>query len=146
MDMVMWNLENSLRRDMTTVCFPVHSFIHASTPTSFGSSVISISVTTALLKTSTPTFSTPNIPSPALFWFFFSAFIIFQYTILCFYLLCLVLGFSPQNRKPGGESWGVLVTTVLQHLEQCLVVNTHLLTEWMRELKYLRSLRRQARS
>lgn len=95
-------------------------------------------------QTSTPTLSTPNIPSPALF--FFPAFIIFQYTILCFYLLCLVLGFSPQNHKPGGESWGVLVTTVLQHLEQCLVVSTHLLTGRMRELKYLRSLRSQARS
>lgn len=141
MDMVTWNLENSLRKDMITVCFLVHSFIHASTPTSFGSNVISISTTTLVKLSLQPSALLIHLPLPY-FFFSFLAFITFQYTILCCYLLCLVL-VSPHKTV---SQVGVLVTTVLQHLEQCLVVNTHLLTERMRELKHLRSLRCQARS
>lgn len=70
--------------------------------------------------------STPNTPSLSYF-FSFLAFITFQYTILCCYLLCLVL-VSPHKTVSQVETLSVLVTTVLQHLEQCSVVNTHLLT------------------
>ena len=106
MDMVMWNLENSLRKDMITVCFLVHSFIHASTPTSFGSNVISISTTTTLVKLSLqPSALLIYLPLPYFFFFFFLAFITFQYTILCSYLLCLIL-VSPHKTVSQAETLG----------------------------------------
>ena len=49
------------------------------------------------------------------------------------------LGSASHTWRARQRPWGVLVTTVLQHLEQCLVVSTHLLTKRMTELKHLLS-------
>ena len=116
MDMVMWNLENSLRKDMITVCFLVHSFIHASTPTSFGSNVISISTTTTLVKLSLqPSALLIHLPLPYFFFFFFFSIyhLSIYYTVLLF--IMFNLGFSPQNCKPGrdpGVFWSPLCSSI----------------------------------
>ena len=55
---------------MITVCFLVHSFIHASTPTSFGSNVISISTTTLVKLSLQPSALLIHLPLPYFFFLF----------------------------------------------------------------------------
>lgn len=89
---------------MTTVCFLVHSFIHASTPTSFGSNVISISTTTALVKLPLqPSALLIYLPLLLCFVFFSIYHLSIHYTALLFIMFSL--GFLPT--KPYAR-WRIL--------------------------------------
>lgn len=125
-DLAMLNLEKkNLRED--GYCFLVHSFLHSclisckSWPKVHFYSTITTLVKT--ISTLTPTLRLLICVPPL---YFYS---IYHLLINCTMFIMFIVGFSPQNCKPRQEIWGVLVTTVPQHLEQCLVVSTHLLTE-----------------